>query len=171
MSPLEFDYQLQRMNEAFKNFYTKSRAKMISNIVADLPASYFDKCVDRILWQKDAPRVEWFHEIVSSFRKRQKVSAEIDNLRPQSNSIFDEPTLAMMKEYGRRRSEGTISDEDYENFINTIKDLIRSSGRVSCGICLDQEWYYPTIRHKTAEPCPQCEPKKDWPRSNGPLMG
>jgi hypothetical protein len=85
------------------------------------------------------------------------------------NSIFDDKTVGMMHEYIHRRREGKLSDEDYEGFVETIKTLVRSSNIVNCQICLDQNWYYPTAKSSEMVECPSCQPRKDWPKSNGPI--
>lgn len=148
MTDIEFEFEMSRLNEAFKGFYTKSKIKLIRSVIIELPGTYFERCVDRILWQREPPKIEWFNELISSYRKKQSVKYTLDQMHPAENSIFDDKAISMMKAYAGRRIDGRLSDTEYINFLTTIHDLISSKPSIKCKICLDAYYH---IKRGTSE--------------------
>lgn len=144
MIPAEFEFEIQRLNENFKGFYSKTKTKVLANIVMDLPANFFAKCVDKILWSDRPPKIDWFHELVASYRKRQEIRSSIDQMFPQENSIFDNDTISMMKTYAFKRMNGQLSDQEYSDFQKTIREIVASKPEIKCKTCLDMGSYLPT---------------------------
>jgi hypothetical protein len=135
----EFNSQLVRLNETFKNYYSKSKAKIISNIVGEMPGYYFEKCVDKILWADRPPKIEWFQELIAAYRRRN--AKTLDQIQRQENSIFTESDIKQMVAFMKARMDGRVSDEDYMNFHNTIKSLVQTRNDIKCKFCLDQGAY------------------------------
>jgi len=138
-----FIFEMQRLNENFKNFYTKSKIKLIQNIVSGLPEHYFSKCIEKALWADRPPKIEWFHEIVSSYRKKQSVISSIEQMHPQENSAFGERDISMMMEYLRRRQAGRLTDQEWHDFLKTIREIAASKFTGECRTCLDIGAYLP----------------------------
>lgn len=63
MTNEEFNEQLARLNDCFKGFYNKERAKGIASTVAELPISYFKSKVDKTIWADSPPKLDWFIKI------------------------------------------------------------------------------------------------------------
>lgn len=71
MTTKEFKIQMQRMNEAYKNYYTTERLKAVWSIVADLNPKVFEKKVDKALWADYPPKIDWFQSILSSEKSKE----------------------------------------------------------------------------------------------------
>lgn len=143
MNEITFEFEMQRLNESFKNFYTKNKRQMISNIVSELPEPYFAKCIEKALWADRPPKIEWFHELVSAYRKRNVAASTVEQMRPQENSIFSEQDIEGMKKFYLKMVNNELSQKDYSDFQDTIRAIVSSRPDIKCKTCLDQKWYLP----------------------------
>lgn len=74
----EFNQEAERLNEAYRNYYSKERLKIIWAVVGELPAEYFHRRVGRVLWADHPPKLDWFQSIRNEFERAQ-------NQRPKSD--------------------------------------------------------------------------------------
>lgn len=72
MTTEEFNKEMARLNEAFKNYYGKERAALIGRVIRDLPKIYFNHKISEVLWSKEPPKIEWFHQISNEFYAKQE---------------------------------------------------------------------------------------------------
>jgi hypothetical protein len=142
MTAEEFESEIRRLNENFKGFYTKTKTKVLANIVMDLSKTYFSKCIDKVMWSDKPPKIEWFHEIVSRFRRNEKMATRIEDMHPMDGSIFSPKDISMMRTYARRKLDDNLSDEDYTNFQMTIRAMVAARPDIKCKKCLDQGVYF-----------------------------
>jgi hypothetical protein len=154
MTDVEFEFEMQRMNENFKNFYSRTKRKVIANIVSDIPIEFFSKCVEKVMWADKPPKIEWFQQLVSSYKKRQLLSAAFEDLGREKNSVFTESDISMMHEFYRRRLNGQLTDEQWYDFIECIREMVaRGKSEIKCPTCLDRGWA--VIRNVGMQKCPK----------------
>lgn len=154
MIATDYDFEMQRLNESFKNFYSKAKRQVIAGIVAELPGSYFSKCIDKAMWLDRPPKIDWFHEIVSYYRKKQDAKSTLEHMHASENSCFTSQDISMMKEYAFRRMDGKLTDREFHDFLQTISKIILSGHpEIKCSTCLDHGAYVPYMGNGI-ERCP-----------------
>ncbi len=65
----EFNSQIEKLNEAYRDYYTKNRAKTIWSVVSELPIEYFSRRIDKVLWSDHPPKLDWFQNVRNAFEK------------------------------------------------------------------------------------------------------
>lgn len=71
MNKQEFNQQMKRMNESYRDYYSTERLKIIWSVVSEMPANRFSKAVDKAIWADFPPKLDWFQRLKSDFHSYQ----------------------------------------------------------------------------------------------------
>lgn len=95
MKAAEFNGQMKRLNEAYKNYYSSERMKIIWATVGEITKEFFEKEVSKALWADFPPKLDWFQNIRSKFYFTQPAVLE-DIPHASEKSVFNQNRIREM---------------------------------------------------------------------------
>ncbi len=106
MTLQEFNEQMARLNEDYRDYYSISKMKTLWAIVGDIDASFLERKINKALWADHPPKLDWFQQIKSEWlhKKSEMTSAQ---------SVFQDP-----------RNESKYSHQQIEEFCNQIRSSL-----------------------------------------------
>jgi hypothetical protein len=85
----DFNEQISKLNEAYRDYYTSNRAKVIWSVVNELPIEYFEKRIDRALWADHPPKLDWFQNVRNDYEKSLEYTNQDKFIHPKDLSRID----------------------------------------------------------------------------------
>lgn len=132
----EFTNGIGRLISQFgRSHYSDERVNLIFQQVRHLPASWWQKTVDKFLLEaRQAPLMQEIAAEMAFERERSQTSKRNEQLEPEEGAItFSPEEQAELLKAIRLRAAGALSDEAWANVKSMLNNAIRNTG--ACVYC------------------------------------